>query len=455
MSHQPMQDMIPFYLNGTLPDAQRRQFEQALQQQPELQTELEEWRVLADAVYLEALNRSKKLPPVSAGLVEALTAGDGAFAPTDHEAHNPDVPIPAPPSNPALFTRLPRTQPDAPTPVDRGRRVTNAIGAAVTLGAAAAIVLVVGLLLVAMNPGDDNDGTPIAAAQVTEEVGSTTEEAASSAPAAITATPRPLVSVTLAQVQPPTAIIPPTMTNVPPTNITVPTVTSERPKGGGAADSNSAAAQSQPGNCYVQRAEGAPRLPIYQFANKNADVIGALLAGEQLETWIVTETASGAFYQVFLPKSRIRSGWVDANEVDLFGPGGGTCNQLVSPTPTDPADVGNLPTAIADSSVCRVSSSTGDAVAILASPQAGSNVLGNLPFGDLALAHETYSDSETLWYAVILPGVTSGWMREDGLILNGNCAALPERADPNQTTTEADAAQTHVPLMAPTPPQNK
>ncbi|MEL7235832.1 MAG: hypothetical protein AAGK74_15110, partial [Chloroflexota bacterium] len=302
MEKQAWSELIPFYLNGTLNDTERRQFEQQLLVNPDWNREIEAWRVLADAVYVEASQRAKKLPPISEQVRGELAGGQPIAS----------IPMPDEATRSQLRVVEPPAEQKRKNDHDR-RRMTNVVGAFVTLAAAVAVLVTAGLIMMALNtPTDGEDGTPEAIALAGTEANATvTAEAGFGAPG----NPPEVPGL-------PTAQFPPTATPLVPPN--PPVELEQLPRGGGnggivdsqpapgsgggsnggavvqVAPTRTIAAATQSGNCYVELPVAAAPLPIYQFADTSSDVLGLMQPGQRFDTWINTpKNGGGAFYQVF------------------------------------------------------------------------------------------------------------------------------------------------------------
>ncbi len=485
MDKQVWTEQIPFYLNGTLNEHDRQAFEHALRDNPAWQREIDEWRTLADAVYRDAAAHSKRLPPISAQLREAIAGGQSAQMPPPNYNNGTGAGagtqqlIPLPPRQSTGATMPPRS-------AGRGnRRVTNAVGAMVTIAAAVAVLIAAGILLMTVTE-PDAELTPDAVAALGTEAETETE--AFGAPQSQSTPTRfalPVTTATLTPI-PPTAIVPPTDPQqapfVPPTNTIVPGVgggggdgtgeagsaqlAPQNPIGSGGGgnipeaevfttpeppiESEALQQQSVPnpaiaarGNCYVERPLGTTPIPIFRFADVNSDVIGTMQTGQQLDTWVNSPQGDSVFYQVFLPTSSIRLGWVDGALVDVYGPDGSAgCTNITQPTPTNPAFPGNLPTPFPDGdTTCRVSSATGSSVPVYRIPSTSTSIVGSLSLGDLYVAREFYT-GQPGWYRVIVPGVGFGYLQGSSVNTNGTCNALPQSSTYEEPTVAPSSTTT-------------
>jgi hypothetical protein len=426
---QPYSDMIPFYLNGTLDETEYRQFERALAQNPQLAEEVEAWREIAQGVVDEVRPKTVQLPPISPAIREAVQLRQSGV--TDE-------------SNEPAFELMPNRGADTPfAPRSRTWQLPLTMAAAVT------VMLFVVVLLIAVNRGNSTTDTATQVAVIGTVVTNTpsaTELTPASGSGGLGAdsTSQAPTEVRATSIMPPTATnqLPPN----PPTDVPI----------GGGGDGNDGPdtlplppigtpdpnvetfafdTQMQPtnnpsGNCFVVN-ESAQTLNIHQFADRNTDIIGVMAPGDRYDTWIQTRGAADqSYYQVFLPASSIRLGWVATEQLNLYGPDGSqTCNQLLEPTPTNPAFPSNLPTPFPDS-VCRISSATNGAMVVYASPDISSRIIYSYGPGNLVEARGTYQGG---WLQVIVSGVGFGWVQADTAILNGLCN-LPPISDPVQAT---------------------
>ena len=255
MDKQTWLDAIPFYLNGTLNAQQTRQFEQTLQQNPDLQTELDAWRAIADAVYIGVKQRTHKLPPIAARVRQSVTNGHPSATP-DADTQSDRQLIPMPPD-----TERPLPQ-RAPKPPKAPRNTTNTtaqismVSAFVALAAAVGVLVMAGIIYYAASTLDGpSDQVAVAPTDTLTPIQQNS------------ATPRPTQqppTVTSPPTRPPSTAVPPPTgivaipTQLPPPSIeagsggagpqstpfslpTLPPRTGETGIGGGAADSRMSA----------------------------------------------------------------------------------------------------------------------------------------------------------------------------------------------------------------------
>src|SRR5262245_46750771 len=105
MKHQEWQEQIPFYIAQTLSPEQRRAFEGHLATCDSCQAEMDDWRMIASAVWREADEAARHLPPLSQEVYNRLSYRDKA--PVSRYAANPPRPQP-PQASPTNVTVLPQ-----------------------------------------------------------------------------------------------------------------------------------------------------------------------------------------------------------------------------------------------------------------------------------------------------------------------------------------------------------
>lgn len=67
MSNQDWQDLIPFYVAGTLTEAEKREFERVLASDAAYQEQLQEWLIVAQGVREHVAAYDRALPPLKVG----------------------------------------------------------------------------------------------------------------------------------------------------------------------------------------------------------------------------------------------------------------------------------------------------------------------------------------------------------------------------------------------------
>lgn len=146
--HEQWQDLMPFYLAGTLSRAEAAALESHLAGCAECQLALNEWRIIAEVVKAEGQMRARALPPLAKSTRESIKQENTA-------AQNGRVlSLPTQPNQPAVKFRQPAATLKAMKPIR-----TRQTRFPVTMAAAAVIVFVLGgILIFAMSrpPADEN-----------------------------------------------------------------------------------------------------------------------------------------------------------------------------------------------------------------------------------------------------------------------------------------------------------
>lgn len=135
------QDLIPFYVAGSLPAADVHALERHLAVCADCQQALHEWRIIAESVRGAAVERGRALPPLAKSVRDQLTAP----SPSPVPALNGQRAMPPPPRPPAPPTaRSMRRVVVEPLPPRRAPRTPLPV----TMVAAVLVLLVVGGVLV-------------------------------------------------------------------------------------------------------------------------------------------------------------------------------------------------------------------------------------------------------------------------------------------------------------------
>lgn len=354
-NHDYWFDLIPYYVNRTLAEAEREAFEQHLAGCPACRQRVEDWRGIAHAVYQDVAGWVQSPPPLAAEVRTAAHAG------------------PAPSSN--GHTAQP-TQHMVPLRVQAARRSVRTLQLPLTLAAAAVAIVIVGALLVylATRPDPDDSLTPGSDGQA-EHVPPTTS-------ARPTVTPLPMYS--------PPALSPdtgealygpaPDLGILSPTT-RPPTITPVNPPGigsGGAGDAATGGAiVPARTTCQARNISGASA-PIYQTPG------GAIIAywppGEWLD--VFQRTASG-WYQ--LVRGGYIWGWVNSRAIVLDGP----CGSLPYPTATNSAPHAT-PTAMFGQDI-----GTGPVMVT-------TETVGPIPAGSRVSIGHTWFDGSAWWYGIVM-----------------------------------------------------
>ena len=80
--HDPWEDMIPFYIAGTLEKPDSVRLENHLGRCPECRKSLAEWREIADIVRADAARQMRALPPLSHQVLHAAQSSGRRFVPS-------------------------------------------------------------------------------------------------------------------------------------------------------------------------------------------------------------------------------------------------------------------------------------------------------------------------------------------------------------------------------------
>lgn len=345
MKQKQWNDLIPFYVAQTLSPEETQAFEAYLAECGDpCQQEIADWRMIAAAVWTEADDAARNLPPLSQEVYNRLNYRDQP--PATRYSANPPRPVYA-------------AQQEVR---ERSQRINPRRGVPLTLVAGIFVAIFLGGMLVTLSLRTDeqnastqiasvptNEGSGAFGASNADENGSTSLIIESPTPSSTIAPPRPTDTP---QPPPPTGV-PPVV--VPPTS----PVTSELPQGGGLpenGDSSVAAVAPQltltptplywipPESLPAQRPYNIrpndPNLPceVWNIAPQpitvrstpfdGSPIVGQVL--QQIRHRVYTITESG-WYEILLPGSdRPINGWVSPNEAILIG----NCAAVPQPTPT-------------------------------------------------------------------------------------------------------------------------
>ncbi len=315
--HSDWEELIPFYVAGTLPKADTSRFESHLAQCADCRKSLKAWQALADAVRAHAAAQMRDLPPLSAQVLQ--TAAQQA-ASRRYEADT---------------LRAARAR----------RRYSTT---SVTLMAAVFTVVLLGGLLGFMvlsgslpQQGSGVAQLPTATPTVVPSQTDTPAPTASSTPAPqiiviepsetpVSPTPSPTrVSPTSAPPtsRPPATIIP---TRIPPTPLPPTTEVTE--------DFQQFAIQPSPlkQDCTVRAASSGSAVKIYGGPDTSYPVLGTFSSSDELVALGVT--SSGWYRLQYPPGSDLGAGWVPRDQTTASG----DCTslpliQVVSPASSSPA----------------------------------------------------------------------------------------------------------------------
>lgn len=334
--HEKWQDMIPFYVAGSLQERDVVELERHLRQCPNCQKAVDEWRMIGDAVRVEADLWAKKLPPLSAHVRASLYAAPDE----DHDTI---------PTSPVSYPAQRRTA----TPT--GRRSWHMMTAA----AVVVVIILGGLLALRMmrDSRKDDDVGVVAAAPTDTKPAQQGDLSLMQGPSPTSVrSPQAMIQDLGIIIGTPTPI-PPTLPSATPRpsqesqieqqdvaallveatpisrNAAQPTPTTLNPE---------FILLTPPSDvCTVNSASGVP-VNVYSAPDANSAVVNTLPPGEYLYTLVVD---GKGWYQV-TGRGIGLIGWVWGNQVNLNG----NCNDLVLPSPTYnmARDVwGNTPTPTA------------------------------------------------------------------------------------------------------------
>lgn len=302
--HSQWQDLIAFYIAGTLPPADAAALEQHLAHCAACRTALEEWRLIAGVVHTEAETWARAVPLLS----PAIHVQAAALPKASTNGHR----LPSATGVDLSQTIVSR----------RYHRPAPAVGRftlPLTLAAAVAVVVLAGaLLLILANRDNADPASGSMANNVSPEA--TLGAAVSTAPQAIAQAPTSTqwdLGI-LAPSAPPPTLTPPVSQPSP-----VPITPGGTPTASGMGGGGPIAPMIE--TCSVHSATGA-NVPAYRWPGRSYDIIGALEPGEYLP--VIVQSGTG-WYQIVPPGGGL-GGWVSADEVTLSGP----CDDLWTPTPT-------------------------------------------------------------------------------------------------------------------------
>ena len=293
--HEQWQDMIPFYIAGSLTGAEASALERHLAGCELCRREAEAWGLIADAVRAEAKSWSQ--PPPLALEIRAQLYGsvNGARRETLPPAHPYQRPVPR-------------------------RRWRFAVPA--TLTAVVAVLLLFGGLLVFMALRGALEEKP---------------QYASGSPVVptLTASPMPSPTYTPGPDEVDMGILPPpdTPTPLPQPSSTLPPPSTSTPL------PTATSQDMNPLVCYAVNTSG-DIVPLYRRPGETSERTGMLVRGESRRTWVYNEDD---WYQIGEPSGGI-AGWVRGDLVTLQG----NCGGMALPSPTytpQPSPAATEPTA--------------------------------------------------------------------------------------------------------------
>lgn len=309
MRHHDWQDLIPYYIAGTLDSADTAALERHLARCSTCRAAASEWRDIAGLVHAEASAWAAETPPLSESLRAALIAGP-LLSSNGHEQLT--VPV------------HPITDPDAHASHQRTARPR--VRVPLTLAAVFAVLLAVGALMVYIGTrGNDTDpdtfGDGAESAMLPTFTPEDTLDAAS-------ATPRP--SRTPAN---PSPMRPPNNTPLVPDDLGIMPLEAQASEEANSAETAAGIMAATPTplpaplqNTCSAIAQGQERVPVYN-APYSRTAVTWLEPGAY--NHVITTNAARDWYQVYVTHAG-RAGWVYSTGVKLLG----QCSNLPIPTPT-------------------------------------------------------------------------------------------------------------------------
>jgi hypothetical protein len=137
VNHQHAQDLLPFYVAQTLPADDQRAIEAHIAHCERCQQDIREWRSIASATWSKADAAARQLPPLSQEVYNRLSYRDKR--PQTRYSANPPRPV--------------QTSPPQRQATTRNHQTNRRFALPLTLVAGLIVTLLVGGLLIAMNPG--------------------------------------------------------------------------------------------------------------------------------------------------------------------------------------------------------------------------------------------------------------------------------------------------------------
>lgn len=410
-------DLIPFYVARTLPQDTMQAFEMALTHDDTLRREVQEWRIIASAVWLDTDVVAKQLPPLKPDIYEKL-AYRRPLAGTTDSAPIPDY---------------------AAHPSARRGRAPRRIQIPLTMVAGLVGVLVCGALLILAASNRDNPLQVASAATVTMTV--TPSGAINVAAAATLTAEQVMTQLAGGTVNPP--FFPPTVTPsiiqaVQPTASPLPPITRTPLPTPNQADlplpSPNPEIMSMTGlqatptlyvpaglpDCRVTNVTTAA-INIYDVARRTGSVLGQMNPGESR---VVFQTTLDNWYNILTPDGRLQ-GWVTFEDVSLSG----DCLNLPQPSPTALPTSTVVLTPVSPETFVTVTAVFAD---VRSGPGVEFPVMMAVPRNDSFRVLGITGSNDYLWYYVVLADNQQGWLW-------------------NQQVTLASEVVTRTPTFTPTP----
>lgn len=319
--HKQWHALIPYYLNGTLDQGSRIALERHLAICPACRDAVEDWRLVAGAVYEETAALAAQTPPITTSLRAAVHAG-----PVSSENGHSQATIP-------VAAVRPDSAPHPAWSVERARAPRRRVRIPLTLAAVFAVVLGFGLLLAYIGARGDEPDDPQQFGLADDDSLLPTFTPSDTPPGEPPGTPEMLAI----------PAVDGTPTPLPP-----PTQGSPAAAGAGGDDLGILAIQP-PGAATTTPVNPPPesictattsddtRVVVYQFAGTQYGVVDWIGSGVYFQ--VLTQTRAGDWLEVLNRNTYVR-GWVQRPDVILYGP----CSSIPQPTPT--AQVQITPTAV-------------------------------------------------------------------------------------------------------------
>lgn len=372
MMREDWQELLPFYVAGTLSEAGQRKLERYLEDSPECRAALAEWQIIGKAVRSQASQWARDLPPLS----ERVRASARAPKTQPHmDAVHADETVRTSAVRMPLDQPVPVVMPRHPARSVQRDRQAYRRSFPITLVASIAVMVVFGGLFLMFSRPVGDDPQFGAAGEAT------TTAVASSTPLTIPGTPTPQPESSLAQV---TATQPVWMTNTP------------------------VLLQQMMDECVVSSATDQP-VQIYEAPDYESSITGRLDPGEAVRVNVVD--SSGWYELIRVPDGIL--GWVRAMEVTLAG----ECDQIPEPTPTAVAQLVE--------EVCEMASRDGQQADLYFEPDPSASVIVAIEHFTTAYPVGRLENGE--WYRVRyddLGAVWIGWVNSTDAEFSAECARL-------------------------------
>ena len=410
-------ELIPFYVAGTLTATEAAEVDALLARSEAARQAVTEWRTIAHAVQSEAVQWARQLPPLSPAVLSGLD-GTGS-EPTQVMSAAPSAPAPDPTRRIQVVAPPDRYTEGIPAPVrprvvqmppPARKHTASRMPGLLTIGAAAAVVLILGglVLLAALGLGGDGDDDQQIALLATPD----TENPFGSAPGTgggveikedmtdLGILPTPSSPPPNPPTPEPT-LPPPSMTPV----LTLPPILTRTPT------DDAISSIMIDGVCMVQPNTQNPA-SIYAEPGTQSTIVGFLQPGEMARAW--AQDGRGWFR---IGGDTAVEGWVVLTSIVTSGP----CDELVIET---------APTATSPNECYLTTIDSFAAVNVRSGPGTSYGILNAFGPSDRVLA---LGRSDNGWYRVEFRPfgtVVVGWIdgaqvREDGSAACANLFVYP------------------------------